>query len=301
MVSRVGMVLEREGGEYRVSSEGTELRAVLRGKVKRETAKAVAGDQVELEPDAAGTLWGITRVLPRRTVLERRVPQGRGTRAVVANVDQVLVVTAARHPDPIPSVIDRLLVLAEANDIPASLIINKVDLGPNEPLAARYRKAGYAVHPVSVREGLGVEDLRALLPGRATVVTGPSGAGKSSLLNALAPGLALRTGAISEKVGRGRQTTVSARMVPMGEGAWLVDTPGFSEVGLWGLEPLGLAQCFPEMRPLLGRCKYADCKHLDEPGCAIRNAVQDGTIDADRYASYRLLLQETEAEPADWE
>ncbi len=152
-----------------------------------------------------------------------------------------------------------------------------------------------------MREGLGVEDLRALLPGRATVVTGPSGAGKSSLLNALAPGLALRTGAISEKVGRGRQTTVSARMVPMGEGAWLVDTPGFSEVGLWGLEPLGLAQCFPEMRPLLGRCKYADCKHLDEPGCAIRNAVQDGTIDADRYASYRLLLQETEAEPADWE
>jgi ribosome biogenesis GTPase len=301
MVSRVGMVLEREGAEYRVSSDGAELRAVLRGKVKRDTPKVVAGDRVDLEPEAAGELWGITRVHPRRTVLERRIPLGRGTRPVVANVDQVLVVTAARHPEPIPSVIDRLLVLAEANDIPASVVINKIDLGPNAPLQARYEKAGYAVHPVSVKGGDGIGGLRALLPGKATVVTGPSGAGKSSLLNLLAPGLELRTGELSEKVGRGRQTTVSARMVPLGEGAWLVDTPGFSEVGLWGLEPLGLAQCFPEMRPLLGRCKYADCRHLDEPGCIIRQAVQDGTIDADRYASYRLLLQETEAEPADWE
>lgn len=298
---RTGMVLEREGAEYRVSSDGTELRAVLRGKVKRDTPRVVAGDRVELEPEQAGELWAITRVLPRTTVLERRVPLGRGTRPVVANIDQVLVMTATRDPEPIPSVIDRLFVLAEANDIPAVLVINKVDLADPGALAARYQRAGYAVYCVSVRSGIGLDAVRVLLPGRATVVTGPSGAGKSSLLNVLAPGIELRTGAISEKARRGRQTTVSARMIPLGGDAWLVDTPGFSEVGLWGLEPRGLAQCFPEMRPLLGQCRFADCRHLDEPGCAIIGAVRDGTIDADRYASYRLLLQETEAEPAEWE
>lgn len=296
-----GVVLERDGAEYRVQCDGGELRAVLRGRVKRATPHVVAGDVVTLEPEQAGALWAISDVAPRRTVLERRIPLGRGTRPVVANVDRVLVMTATRDPAPIPSVLDRLLVLAEANDIPAALLLNKVDLDPGHALAARYRASGYEVVPLSVRQGVGLETVRAWLSGHATVVTGPSGAGKSSLLNALEPGLGLRTGEISEKIRRGKQTTVSARMVPLGGGGWLVDTPGFSEVGLWGLEPRGLAQCFPEMRPLLGECKYGDCRHVDEPGCAIRLAVTRGAIAPERYESYRMLLQETEEEPAEWE
>jgi ribosome biogenesis GTPase len=220
---------------------------------------------------------------------------------VVANVDRVFVMTATCDPAPIPSVIDRLLVLAEANDIPAAVLLNKIDLDPGEALVSRYRGSGYDVLPMSVRQGIGVDAVRAWLPGHATVVTGPSGSGKSSLLNALEPGLLLRTGEISEKGRRGKQTTVSARMVPLAGGGWLVDTPGFSEVGLWGLDPRGLAQCFPEMRPLLGSCKYGDCRHVDEPGCAIRLEVTRGAIHPERYASYCLLLEETEGEPAEWE
>jgi ribosome biogenesis GTPase len=295
------MVLERDGAEYRVQCGADVLRAFLRGKVKRTTPKVVAGDVVTLEPEQGGGLWAISDVAPRRNVLERRIPLGRGTRPVVANVDRVFVMTATCDPAPIPSVIDRLLVLAEANDIPAALLLNKTDLDAGESLATRYRAAGYDVLALSVRLGTGLEEVRAWLPGRATVVTGPSGSGKSSLLNALEPGLGLRTGEISERVRRGKQTTVSARMVPLAVGGWLVDTPGFSEVGLWGLEPRGLAQCFPEMRPLLGSCKYGDCRHMDEPGCAIRLSLTRGAIHPDRYASYRLLLSETEGEPADWE
>lgn len=301
-MSATGTVLERDGATYRVLAGGTEVRAVLRGKAKREDrAKVVAGDVVTLEPEPGGELFGITGVEPRRTVLERRIPLGRGTRPVVANVDRVFVMTATRDPEPIPSVLDRLLVLAEANDIPAALIVNKTDLDPATALIARYRAAGYEVLPVCARTGNGLEAIRAWLPGHASVLTGPSGVGKSSLLNALQPGLGLRTGAISEKARRGRQTTVSARMVPLPGGGWLVDTPGFSEVGLWGLDPRGLAQCFPEMRARLGQCRFPDCRHVQEPGCAILAAVADGGIAADRHASYRLLLEEIEAEPEAWE
>lgn len=301
MVSRTGLVLERDGSAYRVMADGVELRAVLRGKMKRDEPKVVVGDVVTLEPEAGGELFGITAVAQRRNLLERRVPLGRGTRPVVANLDRVFVVTASRDPAPVPSIIDRLLVLAEANDLPAALVINKIDLDLGLGLAQHYRNAGYEVWPLSVRTGSGLDALRAWLPNHASVFTGPSGAGKSSLMNTLQPGLALRTGAISERGRRGKQTTVAARMVPLDGGGWLVDTPGFSEVGLWGLEPRGLAQCFPEMRGLLGQCKYPDCRHVSEPGCAIQAAADTGKIHPERLASYRLLLAETEAEPKDWE
>ncbi len=295
------MVLERDGGTYRVLAGDTEVRAVLRGKMKRDVPKVVVGDIVTVEPEPGGELFGIAAVAERRNLLERRVPMGRGTRPVAANLDRVFVVTASRDPVPVPSIIDRLLVLAEANDLPAALIINKIDLDPGSTLAGRYRNAGYEVWPTSVRTGAGLAALKAWLPGHASVVTGPSGAGKSSLLNALQPGLVLRTGAISERVRRGKQTTVAARMVPLDGGGWLVDTPGFSEVGLWGLEPRGLAQCFPEMKPLIGKCRYQDCRHVSEPGCAMQAAADAGTIHPERLASYRLLLTEIEAEPKDWE
>ncbi len=301
MSSRSGTVLGRDGAAIRVLAGSDELRAVLRGRMKQQGLKVVAGDVVTLEPEAGGELWGIIEVAPRRSVLERRIPGGRGTRAIAANIDRIFVVTATREPAPVPSVIDRLLVLAEANDVTPAVVVNKIDLDPGTDLVTRYRAAGYDVFPISTRLGLGLEAIRGWLPDHASVFTGPSGAGKSSLLNALEPGVALRTAAVSEKIGRGMHTTVSALMVPLSGGGWLVDTPGFSEVGLWGLEARGLAECFPEMRPLIGNCKFQDCRHVSEPGCAVRSAVTVGAIHPDRYASYLLLLQETEEEPREWE
>jgi ribosome biogenesis GTPase len=226
---------------------------------------------------------------------------GRGARPVAANIDRVVVMTAAARPDPIPSLIDRLLVVAAANDLVAALVINKIDLDPGTSLVRRYLDAGYEVLRVCVKSGEGLEEVRAMLAGRESVITGPSGAGKSSLLNALEPGLTLRTGVVSEKIGRGKQTTVGAVLIPLATGGFLVDTPGFSEVGLWGIVPRELAACFPEFRPLLDQCRFPDCSHTHEPGCAIQGAADAGSVHPDRLASYRTLLAELQGEPKEWE
>jgi len=297
----VGTVLERDGAAYRVATEAGEVRAVLRGKAKRDAPRVVVGDVVRLEPPPLGELHGIVAVEPRRSLLERRTPEGRGTRPVAANLDQVLVVAATRDPDPVPQLLDRLLVLAEADELGAAVVVNKIDLDPGTALIERLRRAGYAVYPTSAATGEGVAALRDRLRGKTSVVTGPSGAGKSSLLNAVQPGLRLRTGEISARVRRGRHTTVSALMIPLADGGYLLDTPGFSEVGVWGIEPRELGSCFPDMRPFLGRCRYADCRHMREPGCAVREAVAAGAIAPDRYGSYAALLLEVETAPRRWE
>jgi ribosome biogenesis GTPase / thiamine phosphate phosphatase len=297
----LGTVLERDGSVYRVATASGEVRAVLRGKAKRETPRVVVGDRVRLEPEPTGQYHGVLGVEPRTTLLERRVPEGRGSRPVAANIDEVFVVTATVDPRPIPQLIDRLLVVAEANSIPAAVVVNKVELDPGCDLIERCRAAGYMVYPTSAKTGAGIHEFAAALRGRISVVTGPSGAGKSSLLNAVQPGLRLRIGEISARVRRGKNTTVSAVMLPLHDGGFLVDTPGFSEVGLWGIEPRELASCFPEMRPYIGECRYADCRHLSEPGCRIQAAADSDEIQADRLESYRVLLNELESAPAEWE
>jgi ribosome biogenesis GTPase len=297
----LGTVLERDGAVYRVTTAGGDVRAVLRGKTKRDSPRVVVGDRVRLEPEPTGDLYGIVGVEPRTTLLERRVPEGRGTRPVAANIDEVFVVTATVDPAPIPQLIDRLLVVAEANSIQASVVVNKIELAPGLDLIERCRASGYPVYPTSAKTGEGVEAFAKALAGRISVVTGPSGAGKSSLLNAVQPGLKLRIGEISAKVRRGKNTTVSAVMLPLDTGGFLVDTPGFSEVGLWGVVPRELPTCFPEMRPFIGECRYADCRHMTEPGCRIKQAVEAGQIRADRWESYRILLEELEGAPEEWE
>jgi ribosome biogenesis GTPase len=297
----VGTVLERDGATYRVATPDGELRAVLRGRVKRGEPRVVVGDVVRLEPEPGGELYGVAAVEPRRSLLARRVPEGRGSRPVAANVDRVMVVTAARNPDPNPQLIDRLLVLAEANSLSAAVVINKIDLDAAAPLGDRIRAAGYPVYRTSAKSREGIDELAEAIAGRTSVVTGPSGAGKSSLLNAVEPGLKLRTREVSARGRRGRHTTVSAVMIPLSGGGFLMDTPGFSEVGLWGIGARELAHCFPEMRPLADECRYGDCRHLAEPGCGVRAGLAQGVVAEDRYESYRALLAEIEALPKEWE
>lgn len=296
-----GTVLERDGSVYRVLTADGEVRAVLRGKMKRDMPKVVVGDRVRLDVGDEAGMLGIAAVEERRSLLARRVPEGRGLRPVVANPDQVVVVTATRDPAPIPQLIDRLLVVAEANQLPARVVLNKVDLDPGLELAKRFERAGYTVHRTSARSGEGIAELREALAGRESVVTGPSGAGKSSLLNALEPGLKLRIGELSQRIRRGAHTTVGAVMIPFAMGGFLVDTPGFSEVGMWGIEPGELAHCFPEFRPLAERCRFPDCSHVHEPGCAVLAAVATGAVSADRHESYRALLAELAEAPRHWE
>jgi ribosome biogenesis GTPase / thiamine phosphate phosphatase len=297
----LGTVLERDGSAYRVGMDNIEVRAVLRGKAKLDTPKVVVGDVVRIEAEPGGALHAIVGIEPRRTVLERRVPEGRGVRPIAANVDQVFVVVATRSPDPIPQLIDRLLVLADADGIAAAVVLNKVDIDPGTEIAERCRRSGYLVHLTSVKTGEGIESLRVAMTGKASVVTGPSGVGKSSLLNAIQPGLQLRTGEVSRRIRRGRNITVSSVMLPLEGGGYLVDTPGFSEVGMWGVDPRSLADCFPDFRAFIGDCRYADCRHRSEPGCRLREALEGGGIVPDRYESYLALLQELEAQPRDWE
>ncbi|HEX9165287.1 MAG TPA: ribosome small subunit-dependent GTPase A [Gemmatimonadales bacterium] len=292
-------MLSREGNQYRVHTQGGDVIATLRGKAKRQEERAVAGDRVTLDQSATG--WAIASVAPRRNVLERRIPGGRGTRPIAANLDDVYVMAATANPEPVLQLLDRLLVLAEANDIPAALIVNKLDLDPGQSLIRRMERAGYEVFPVCVKTGRGLDPLFARMRTTVSVVTGPSGVGKSSLLNALQPGLTLRTEEVSERIGRGKNTTVSAVMIPLDGGGALVDTPGFSDVGLWGLDPRGLIQCFPDLRPAVDDCRFPDCRHLTEPGCAVRRYAEAGPFEASRYESYRVLLAELDSLPEEWE
>lgn len=297
-----GLVLAREGGQFRIATDAGDVAAVLRGKARRDAYdRVVVGDRVTLDDGGERGIYGITGVAPRRNLLERRTPLGRGNRPVAANLDRVYVVTAVADPAPVPQLIDRLCAIAEANEIPVAIVLNKIDLEPGTELVERYAQAGYPVYCVSTETGLGLEPLFAELRGKESLLTGASGVGKSTLLNRLQPGLALRTREISERIRRGKNTTVAAVLVPLEGGGWLVDTPGFSDVGLWGIEPRELARCFPELREPLGRCKFADCWHRTEPGCAVREAVEQGAIHRERYASYVALLNELQDAPKDWE
>ena len=297
-----GTVLARAGSTFRVSTESGEVTGVLRGKVKREDRdRIVVGDVVLLDRADAHGVAAITGAEPRRNVLERRSPTGRSSRPVAANLDRVLVLTAVAHPKPNLGLIDRLLVIAEANELPAGVVLTKIDLATHADLNVRFRNAGYPVWPVSSRTGEGVTELAAEIVGNVTLLTGPSGGGKSSLLNRIQPGISLATGEVSAKIGRGKHTTVAAVMVPFDQGGFLVDTPGFSDVGLAGVEPGALAHCFPELRRFVPHCKFPDCHHLTEPGCAVRVAVEGGEIAAGRYETYRSLLRELDSAPRHWE
>lgn len=296
---RSGTVHETVGGRYTVVlDEGGEVEASLRGRLKRDArtgGRVVVGDEVRVVGSEEEG-WTIEEVLPRRTQVVRASGPAARPKVIAANVERALVVVSAGVRAPRRDAIDRLLVLAASDGIEARLVINKMDLpGAEEqtaPLVALYEGLGYAVLLVSARQGTGLETLRSWLGEGTATLLGPSGAGKSSLLNALEPGLQLRTGALSGKGGQGRHTTVGSRLIPLARGGRVADTPGFADSGIWGVEARSLDMWFPEMSALREECRFRACTHLHEPGCAVQQALADGQVDEGRFASYRTLREE---------
>lgn len=297
-----GLVRTAIGGTYEVElHQGGVVEATLRGRLKLEqrTGDAVVpGDRVVLiEHEDGGQT--IERVEERRSELARRAPgrgRHRGAKVMVANLDQLVAVFSVAHPEPSLRMLDRFLVLAESNGVDAVVVANKIDQGSGAERAVFgvYEEIGYPVLFTSAEDGRGVAALEELLCGRISALAGPSGVGKSSLLNAIEPGLGLRTAAVSDagrKGRKGRHTTVSGRLIPLECGGYVADTPGLREVGLWGVEPGELDRYFPEFGEHRDRCRFSgSCSHTHEPGCGVRAAVEDGAVSHARFESYAALL-----------
>lgn len=302
-----GIIVKAQSGFFTVKTEAGDVVCHLRGRLKktRQSADlATIGDRVLVSLQTAER--GMIEVVePRHRVLARLAPgrHGRGglretgnekAQVIVANPDQAVFVFACAQPDPRLRALDRLLVMAEAVGLPAVICANKVDLvgrAAAEAVFGLYPGLGYPVLYTSARAEEGVAELRAQLGGRLSVLAGPSGVGKSSLLNAVHPGLGLRAQAVSQATQKGRHTTVYPELLPLEDGGFVADTPGMRALALWDIEPEELDGYFVEIRPLVAECEFGDCTHLQEPGCAVRRAVESGEIAQSRYESYcRLRL-----------
>jgi len=293
----IGTVVSVTKGACTVRVDGEDRAcALIREIAERQQSEIAPGDEVRLEP--IGEAWRVCQVLPRRTVLTRLDPHHREReRAIVANVDVVAIVVSVVAPPLHPRLIDRYLAAIHRGGAQAIVIVNKTDLHETaEDLATdlrqldTYVEMGVPVMPVSTADGAGIDAVRAALDGRTAVFVGHSGVGKSSLLSALLPQSGAVAGAVSEGTGKGRHTTTGSTLVEM-DGLRIVDTPGVREFAVEFGSPAEVADCFTEFQEA-GRCRFGDCLHLEEPSCAVREAVRVGQISRARYRSYRRLLSD---------
>lgn len=275
-----GTIIKGIGGFYYVrDADGEITECKARGKFRKERILPMIGDEVEAEvKNGKGT---ITEIYPRRTKL---------IRPAVANIDAVVIVAAAKSPDPNTALIDRMLVNAEINGIRAVVCINKSDLADSCSLESIYKNAGYETAAVSAATGEGIDRLFSMIEGKTAAFAGVSGVGKSSILT-LITGSKLETGEVSEKISRGRHTTRHVELFPVRGGGYVLDTPGFSSVETEDITPGELGDCFPEIRAVSGECRFRGCAHIDEPDCAVKSLLEDGRMARSRYESYKELYE----------
>lgn len=294
-----GIVVCATGSWYEVLAGGERVRCRIRGRLRlkgvRSTSPVVVGDRVTCESDAGGD-HVIAAVAPRRNYVIRRASNlSKESHIIAANVDQALLMVTLRHPETAPEFVDRFLVTCEAYKVPATILLSKIDLQDPDAVAAFrtvYEAAGYRVLTVSVPTGEGVAEVEELLRGRTTLVSGNSGVGKSTLVGAIDPSLDIRTGEISESHGKGRHTTTFSTMYPLRGGGSVIDTPGIKGFGLIDIEGAELWHYFPEMMRTGRDCRFYNCTHTHEPGCAVVAAVMRGEIAPMRYESYLKMLDD---------
>ena len=294
-----GVVVRATGSWYEVLHDGERLRCRIRGRLRlrgvRSTNPVVVGDRVVCETDAAGDRT-IVDIVPRRNYVIRRASNlSKESHIIAANVDRALLLATLSSPATAPEFVDRFLVTCEAYKVPVTILLSKRDLQDPEAVAAFrriYEDAGYEVLEVSTADGAGVERVRELLAGRTTLLSGNSGVGKSTLVRAIDPTLDIRTGEISGSHDKGRHTTTFSTMYPLAGGGAVIDTPGIKGFGLIDIGGDELWHYFPEMMRAAPGCRFYNCTHTHEPGCAVVAAVREGTIAWERYESYLKMLDE---------
>ncbi|MCM1188021.1 MAG: ribosome small subunit-dependent GTPase A [bacterium] len=282
-----GKIVKGIAGFYYVYARGRVYECKAKGVFRKDGRKPLVGDDVEFTVlDREKGLGNIDVLLVRRSEL---------IRPAVANIDQALVIFSAVKPAPNFNLLDRFLIMMGRQDIPCVICFNKQDIdeeGVGEEYRRIYADCGYETVLTSAAQGSGIDRLKSLLAGKTTTVAGPSGVGKSSLVNCLQSGTVMETGQISEKIERGRHTTRHTELLSAGEDTFILDTPGFSSLGLFGLEKEQLARYYPEFAEYEKDCRFRGCAHLAEPVCGVRAAVEEGRISRVRYENYRLLYEE---------
>ncbi len=293
-INKQGLIIKAQSGFFWVETGEGIIVCQLRGKLKQGRAKgdiAALGDRVDISvlTDGSGV---IETVEERRQAIVRLDPrpQGEYQQVLLANPDQAVFVFACAHPTPRLKMLDRFLVIAEKQRIPAVIVVNKTDLvdDPKE-MFGLYASLGYRVIYTSTKTSAGVDELKSQLQAKISALVGPSGVGKSSLLNAIQPGLGLAVNEISSAMNKGRHTTVTRQMFALEGGGYVADTPGWKSLALWDTEPEELDAYFPELRDLVPHCQFSDCTHQHEPGCAVLSALKAGQIHQERYDSFVRL------------
>jgi len=292
MNKQVGRILRSLSGFYDVQTPEGLVACRARGILRKEGSSPLTGDMVEITVERGKGM--VEKILPRKNKF---------VRPAVANIDALVVFAANVNPVTEPFLIDRVAAIAGDQGVPVILCVNKCDLDPANDLVRIYRKAGFSVIAASAETGEGVEQLRSLICGKLTAFTGNSGVGKSSMLNRLCPELALPTGEVSEKLGRGRHTTRHVELYRLEEDTFVADTPGFSSFDTDQMDVIlkeNLQYAFPDFGTYIGKCQFHDCSHRREPGCAVTAAVSAGEIEPSRYDSY-LRLYEKASQIKTWE
>ncbi len=310
-----GVVIKSTGSWYDVmTGDGELLKARLKGVFRLDESKekdsnpVAVGDKVTMEQGENDDTWTINDIENRRNYIVRTSPKHKGARQIIAaNMDQCLLIATMANPRTSMGFIDRFLITAEAYHIPAILVFNKQDLldvktkTKQQHVAGIYSKIGYQTLFTSAETGEGIEELKNILKDKTTLVSGHSGVGKSSLLNLLDPELDLRTGEISKFSGKGMHTTTFAEMHLLTDGARVIDTPGIREFGLLDFKPEEISHYYIEMRELLQQCKFNNCLHENEPGCAVKKAYEEGRIAEERYVSYLNIMTDYKNNYKHWE